>query len=69
MNGLPLSHNFYVTEGLNRCVILGRDWLKMNGVRIYFDLGCLRIKKKKYVKLQENIHILFLVRINLKINL
>lgn len=69
MNGLPLSHNFYVTEGLNRCVILGRDWLKMNGVRIYFDLGCLRIKKKTYVKLQEDIHILFLVRINLKINL
>lgn len=21
INGLPLSHNFYVTEGLNRCVI------------------------------------------------
>lgn len=45
MNGLPLSYNFYVTEGLNRCIILGRDWLRMNGVRIYFDLGCLKIGK------------------------
>lgn len=66
MNGLPLSHNFYVTEGLNRCVILGRDWLRMNGVRIYFDLGCLRIGKT-YVKLQEDIHISSLVRINKKL--
>lgn len=66
MNGLPLSHNFYVTEGLNRCVILRRDWLRMNGVRIYFDLGCLRIGKT-YVKLQEDIHISSLVRINKKL--
>lgn len=57
---------FYVTQGLNRCVILGRDWLRMNGVRIYFDLGCLRVGKT-YVKLQEDINISSLVRINKKL--
>lgn len=56
MNGFLLFYNFYVMEGFNRCVILGRDWLRMNGVRIYFDLGCLRIGKI-YVKLQEDIYI------------
>lgn len=63
---LALSHNIYVTEELNRCVILGREWLRMNRVRIYFDLGCLRIGKT-YVKLQEDIHISSLVRINKKL--
>lgn len=38
----------------------------MNGVRIYFDLGCLRIEKI-YVKLQEDIHISSLVGINKKL--
>ena len=60
MNGLPLSHNFCV-KGLNRNFILGRDWLKDNGVRLYFDLGCLRLKSK-YIELQENCHIAALLR-------
>ena len=41
---------FVVVNDMNRNVILGRDWLKENGVRIYFDLGLLRINNV-YVKL------------------
>ena len=37
-----MSQKFYVTIGLNRNFILGRDWPKQNGVRMYFDLGILR---------------------------
>jgi hypothetical protein len=37
-------------------MILGREWLKQNGVRLYFDLGYLRIDKT-YVRLEEDIHI------------
>ena len=47
MNKLTMNHKFYVTDGLNRNFILGRDWLRQNGVRLYFDLGYLRIGKHK----------------------
>lgn len=30
---------------MNRNMILGRDWIKQKGVRLYFDLGYLRIGK------------------------
>ena len=63
MNGLSLTHKFYVTSGLNRNFILGRDWLTENGVRLYFDLGCLRVKKT-YVQLQNDIHICSLLRVD-----
>jgi hypothetical protein len=62
MNGLPLAHRFIVTEGLNRNFIFGRDWLKDNGVRLYFDLGMLRVGKT-YVKLEEDIHISSILRL------
>jgi transposase InsO family protein len=62
MNGLPLAHRFIVTEGLSRNFIFGRDWLKENGVRLYFDLGMLRVGKT-YVKLEEDIHISSILRI------
>ena len=39
-----VTHPFYVVKDINRNAILGRDWLTANGVRIYFDLGCLRIQ-------------------------
>ena len=42
MNGLTMSQKYYVTNGLNRNFILGRDWPKQIGVRMYFDLGMLR---------------------------
>lgn len=31
--GLTLDHKLFVTKGLNRNLILGRDWLKKNNVR------------------------------------
>lgn len=66
MNGLPMTQQFLVTEGLNRNFILGRDWLKEYGVRLYFDLGMLRVGKT-YVKLEEDIHISSLVRLDKKV--
>ena len=49
---------------LNRNFILGMDLLKDNGdIRIYFDLGMLRIGKT-YVKLQEDCHISSILRLN-----
>ena len=60
-----LKHKFYVIDGINRNIILGRDWLKQNGVRIYFDLGYLRVGKT-YVRLEEDIHISSIVRLQKK---
>ena len=65
VNGLTMRQTFCVTDGLNRNFILGMDWLKDNGVRIYFDLGMLRIGKT-YVKLQEDCHISSILRLNKK---
>jgi hypothetical protein len=45
---------FFIVKDMNRNVILGKDWLTQNGVRLYFDLGCLRIGKC-YVSLEEDI--------------
>ena len=66
MNGLTMSQKFYVTDGLNRNFILGRDWLKQNGIRMYFDLGMLRIGRT-YVKFEEDCHIASILRLNRKI--
>ncbi|CAG2255163.1 unnamed protein product [Mytilus edulis] len=53
---------FYVVRDMNRNVILGKDWLVQNGVRLYFDLGCLRIQKN-YVPLEEDINVASVVRL------
>ena len=63
LNRLTLSQKFYVVNGMNRNVILGQDWLKENGVRLYYDLGCMRLGKT-YVQLQEDIHISSILRIS-----
>ena len=65
INGLTMCQTFCVTDGLNRNFILGMDWLKKHGIRIYFDLGMLRIGKT-YVKLQEDCHISSILRLNKK---
>lgn len=62
MRGLKMSQRFYIVKDLNRNFILGRDWLTENGVRLYFDLGCLRVGKT-YVPLEEDIHIASIVRL------
>ena len=51
--GTEMSQVFYVIRDLNTNL----DWLKQSNVRIYFDLKCLRINGKHYVKLEEDIHI------------
>lgn len=53
IGGLTMSHPFYVVQGMNRNFILGRDWLIQNGVRIYYDLGTMKINDV-YVPLQED---------------
>ena len=45
IGGLTMSHEFHVVKDINRSFILGRDWLVQNGVRLYYDLGSLRIGK------------------------
>lgn len=60
--GLRLQHTFYVVPALNRNIILGRDFLKQNQVRLYFDLRKMRIQNR-YVDLDEDAHIMSLVRL------
>ena len=43
LKGEKLKHKFYVVDNMNRNLILGRDWMIDNKIRIYYDLGCLRI--------------------------
>ena len=62
MGGLKLSHSFYIVLNMNRNIILGRDWLEKNGVRMYFDLGCIRINQT-YIPLQDDMRISSVVRV------
>ena len=56
-------HKFFVVKNLNRNIILGRDWLKLNRACIYFDLGALRINNVS-VALEEDKHISSIVRLD-----
>jgi hypothetical protein len=56
IGGLTMSHEFHVVKDINRSFILGRDWQVQNGVRLYYDLGSLRIGKT-YVPMVVDIHI------------
>ena len=51
---------------MNQNMIVGCDWLTKNGVRLYLDLGSLRIGKT-YVPLVEDIHISSVVRTTKKL--
>ena len=62
IRGIKTNQIFYVVKNLNRNLILGRDWLKQNGVRLYYDLGCLRIGQT-YIPLEEDAHVASVVRI------
>ena len=57
-----ITHPFYVVSNMNRNIILGRDWLADNGVRVYFDLNCLRVGKS-YVSLISDIKVASIVRL------
>ena len=63
VGGTEMKQNFYVVREMNRNLILGTDRLRQHGVRIYFDLGCIRIGDKNYVNLEEDIHIASVIRI------
>ena len=60
-----MRHTFFVVPDMNRNVILGRDWLEQNGVRMYFDLGCIRVNQT-YVPLQDDMCISSIVRAHAK---
>ena len=61
LNGTRLNHDFYLVKNMNRNLILGHDFLTKNGVRLYFDLACLRVNNT-FVPLIEDIHIASIVR-------
>ena len=50
--GIKIEHTFVVVPELNRNIILGRDFLQQNQVRLYFDLNKMRIRNN-YVDLEE----------------
>ena len=62
LKGTNLSHTFYIVSNMNRNIILGQDWLIKHGVRLHYDLGCLRVNNT-YVPLIEDIHIASIVRL------
>ena len=63
MKSLKLAHTFFVVDGINRNILLGDDWLTSNEVRMYFDLGCIRVKGV-YVPLVADKHINSICRLN-----
>ena len=63
IGGIEMQHMFYVVKDMSRNLILGTDWLHQHGVRIYYDLGCMRIENKRYVNLEEDIHVSSVARI------
>ena len=62
IGGVKVKQLFYVVPNMNRNSILGLDFLKNNDVRLYYDLGCLRIKNS-YVPFEEDIQIASLVKL------
>ena len=65
LGGLKMTHKFYVVRNLNRNIIIGLDWLQARGVRVYHDLGCIRVHST-YVPLVEDIHIASVARLKHK---
>ena len=45
IGGHKMSQPFYIVRSMNRKLIFGRDWLQNNGVRLYFDLGCISVNQ------------------------
>ena len=55
IGGIKMLHKFYVVQNLNRNVIIGLDWLQSHGVRVYHDLGCVRVDQT-YIPLVDDVH-------------
>lgn len=60
-----VNHKFHILPQMTRNVILGEDFFNQNGVRLYFDLKCMRLGKS-LIPMQKDIHIASLVRISSK---
>ena len=63
IGGTEMQQLFYVVSDMNRNLSLGTDFLRQVGVRIFYDLGCLRIANKTYVNMEEDIYISSVARI------
>ena len=61
LGGRKFQHTFYVVDGLNRNVILGRDWITDKVVLYFNELRSMKIGQV-YVPLEEDIHISALVQ-------
>lgn len=68
LGGINVRHMFHVVKDLNRNMILGRDFLLKNGVRLLFDLHKLKFQDV-YVDLEEDMHVSTLVRVKTTMNL
>ena len=60
-----MTHTFFISPSINRNFILGDDWLVQNGIRLYYDLGLMRVGGKN-IPLEKDIHIASLVRLRSK---
>ena len=56
------EHELFIVPQMNRNIFLGRDWLKLFGFGMYYDLGCIRFGKS-YIKLENDLHISSITRI------
>ncbi|MCG8033371.1 MAG: DDE-type integrase/transposase/recombinase [Candidatus Thiodiazotropha taylori] len=65
ISGIKMSQTFFIVRNMNRKIILGHDWLQKHGVRLYYDLGCIKVNET-YVPLQQDIHISSIVRTHAK---
>ena len=63
-----MSHKFYVVQNLNRNVIIGLDWLKSRGVRVYHDLSCIRVHET-YIPLIDDMHVASIARTRLNVKI
>ena len=65
IEGIKMSHSFFVVCVMNINLILRCDWLEKNGVRMHFDLDCIMVYKT-YIPLQEDMCISSVIQINKK---
>ena len=61
LGGKKFTHTFIVVRGMDRSFIMGTDFMKEHGVRIYFDLRKVRVGNV-YVPYEQDMHIASLVR-------
>ena len=62
IGGQTIRQTFVVCTNLNRNIILGRNWMRRNGVRVYMDLDMVRVNGE-YLPLEEDNHISSIVRL------